>query len=52
MIRDQQILSCGWLVLRFWSYDLRDHMDACINRIKDTMRTGKVLDELEWRRNL
>ena len=52
MYRDEQIMAAGWLVLRFWSYDLRDRMDACIKRIKETMRTGKVSDEISWRKSL
>lgn len=52
MYRDQQVMAAGWLVLRFWSYDLRDRMDACIERIEETMRTGKVTDEFLWRKSL
>ena len=52
MQRDNQVMAAGWLVLRFWSYDLRDRMDACIKRIKETMTTGKVSDEIIWRRSL
>ena len=52
MYRDRQIMAAGWLVLRFWSYDLRDSMDACIDRIKETMRTGRVSDEFAWRKSL
>ncbi len=52
MQRDAQIMAAGWLVLRFWSYDLRDRMDACIERIKETMRSGKVSDEIAWRKSL
>lgn len=51
-LRDNQIEACGWLVLRFWSYDLRDYMDECIKRIKETMATGTVSDETEWRAQL
>lgn len=52
MYRDVQIKSAGWLVLRFWSFDLRNNMSACIERIKETMRDGFVSDEMAWRANL
>ena len=52
MYRDVQVKAAGWLVLRFWSFDLRDNMSACIERIKETMRNGCVSDEIEWRSTL
>lgn len=31
--RDHQIRGLGWRVLRFWVYELREGMEACVDRI-------------------
>jgi very-short-patch-repair endonuclease len=31
--RDHQIRSLGWGVIRFWVYELRDDLNACVDRI-------------------
>jgi very-short-patch-repair endonuclease len=31
--RDHQIRGLGWMVLRFWVYELRDDMERCVDRI-------------------
>lgn len=36
--RDHQLASLGWKVLRFWVYELRDDMEACLERIEQTSR--------------
>lgn len=31
--RDHQIRGLGWKVLRFWTYELRDDMEGCVERV-------------------
>jgi very-short-patch-repair endonuclease len=31
--RNLRLQKLGWTVLRFWSYEIRDNVEACINRI-------------------
>lgn len=52
IIRDEEIMVRGYLILRFWSKELDDYMEECIERIKDTMKYGTVQDAYEWRANL
>jgi very-short-patch-repair endonuclease len=33
-IRNQRIIELGWDVMRFWVYQIRDDIDACISRVK------------------
>ena len=35
--RDAQISAAGWRVLRFWVYELRGDMPACIQKIKSVL---------------
>jgi very-short-patch-repair endonuclease len=32
--RDEQMMSCGWKVCRFWVYQLNEEMDSCVAKIK------------------
>jgi superfamily I DNA and/or RNA helicase len=34
IIRNQRLQNLGWKVIRFWSYEIKDKIDYCINRIK------------------
>lgn len=36
--RDQMLRAAGWSVLRFWVYELKDDMEACVERVKDAFR--------------
>ncbi|MBQ7609004.1 MAG: AAA family ATPase [Desulfovibrionaceae bacterium] len=36
--RDIQLQGRGWLVLRFWTYELRENLDDCVSRIVDVWR--------------
>ena len=33
-LRDLQVEGAGWLVKRFWVYELRDNMPECVREIK------------------
>ena len=33
--RDLQVGAVGWLVMRFWVYELRDNMEECVSKIRD-----------------
>lgn len=35
--RDIQMTALGWTVLRFWVYELRDNMPACIARVRSAL---------------
>jgi very-short-patch-repair endonuclease len=32
--RDHQLRGLGWDVIRFWVYELRENMDACVERVR------------------
>ena len=32
--RDEQMMSQGWKVCRFWVYQLNEDMDACVDKVK------------------
>lgn len=34
ILRNQRLQNLGWKVIRFWSYEIRDKLDYCVNRIK------------------
>ena len=36
-LRDLQVESAGWLVKRFWVYELRDNMPECVREIKSML---------------
>ncbi|TLF44822.1 AAA domain-containing protein [Maribacter aurantiacus] len=40
-IRNNRLIELGWDVQRFWVYELRDNMDACINRIENWINNQK-----------
>ena len=52
LIRDKEIGARGFFVLRFWTKEIDDYMEECIERIKETMMSGIVQDPTEWRANL
>ena len=33
--RDHQLRALGWQVARFWVYELRENMEACVRRVAD-----------------
>ena len=33
-LRNTRLIELGWEVMRFWVYELRDDMEACIERVK------------------
>ncbi|SDS57714.1 Superfamily I DNA and/or RNA helicase [Maribacter dokdonensis] len=40
-IRNNRLIELGWDVQRFWVYELRDNMDACINKIENWINNQK-----------
>jgi len=32
--RDQQLMSCGWKVCRFWVYQLKEDLDGCVRKVE------------------
>ncbi len=38
--RDLEILRCGWMVQRFWVYELKDDMEGCVKTIKKLIARG------------
>lgn len=51
--RDKEVneflLQSGWLVLRFWSTEVRMNLDAVIAVIESTIKTAKTKIETEMR---
>ena len=35
--RDLQVGSVGWIVKRFWVYELQDDMQSCVQQIKELL---------------
>ena len=33
----QQLRDLGWLVLRFWEFDLQDNPNACVDRVRSAL---------------
>jgi very-short-patch-repair endonuclease len=33
-IRNQRLIELGWDVIRFWVYQVRDDLDACVERVR------------------
>lgn len=38
--RDLQVGATGWIIKRFWVYQLRDNMDDCVMQIKHLIKNG------------
>jgi len=38
LYRDTVLEAAGWIVVRFWVYELREDMDACVQRIQQAIR--------------
>ena len=41
--RDQALIASGWTILRFWVYELREDIDRCVEKIKQTLGDDAVL---------
>jgi very-short-patch-repair endonuclease len=39
LVRNMRLQEQGWLILRFWVYEVRDDMDGCIQRVNAALRT-------------
>ena len=37
-MRNMRMIELGWDVMRFWVYELRDHMPECIERVRRWMK--------------
>lgn len=37
-MRNMRMIELGWDVMRFWVYELRDHMPACVERVRRWMK--------------
>ncbi len=37
--RDHQLRALGWIVVRFWVYELRENLDGCVERILAELST-------------
>lgn len=37
-LRNQRLFELGWDVMRFWVYQIRDDLDACVARVKNWMQ--------------
>ncbi len=42
LLRDIELEGQGWVVQRFWVYELRNNMDACVQMIKDLLDDHNV----------
>jgi len=40
--RDLVLVANKWRVLRFWVYELREDMDACLRKIKDSWNNNNI----------
>jgi very-short-patch-repair endonuclease len=41
LFRDLMLIANGWKVLRFWVYQLREDMDACVQKVRAAMTPSK-----------
>ena len=41
-LRNMRLIELGWDVMRFWVYELRDNMDACVERVKQWAESAIV----------
>lgn len=39
-IRNQRLIELGWDVMRFWVYQVRDDLPACVDRVKIWLSSG------------
>ncbi len=39
--RDQVLKAAGWLVLRFWVYELKEDLNSCIDRVRLTLSEAR-----------
>ncbi len=49
--RDQALIAGGWTILRFWVYELREDMDRCVEKIRQTIEGGSAAKETKPRRS-
>ena len=40
--RDQSLIAAGWTIMRFWVYQLREDMPACVQRISDAYHDNET----------
>jgi very-short-patch-repair endonuclease len=40
LVRNLRLQEQGWQVLRFWVYQVRDDLDACVAKIRDALGTA------------
>ncbi len=40
-LRNQRMFELGWDVMRFWVYEIRDDLDACVLRVKNWSAEGE-----------
>jgi very-short-patch-repair endonuclease len=45
-IRNQRMIELGWEVKRFWVYEIRDQMDACVQWVVDWVRRAETRKEM------
>jgi len=50
--RDLQMMSLGWKVLRFWVYELREDMPACVRRVEGAMKIGSKAGDIPAAREI
>ena len=39
LTRDHYLIQRGWVVLRFWAVEVRDRLDACVERVLNVRAT-------------
>lgn len=40
-LRNQRLIELGWEVKRFWVYEIRDHMEECVEWIRNWADTAE-----------
>ena len=38
LIRNHKLQKKGWIILRFWAYEIRDNLDYCLERISNEIK--------------
>ena len=36
--RDLQLTSAGWKVIRFWAFEINNHIEECVNKVKEILK--------------
>lgn len=42
VVRDRRLQALGWHVKRFWVYELRDDLDACVREVRELLEKPSV----------